>query len=353
MWYPTRPMNALVRQRGFSLVELMISLVLGLLLSAGVVTVFLSSKKTYQAQDAVSQIQENARFAQEFIARDARMAGYSGCSNAMPTANVIQNAGSNVLNFDRGIEGYDGDNGPIPAMFTDALAGSDVLVLHQTELGSELVISNHNPNAAQIDVTNPQPFKPGTIMMIVDANCSGRGLFVLTGPTNNNGNATNLVHNTGKTFNYSDGSSSVGNCTKALKGNFDCSNTSAASNTAYTDGSSVFALTTVAYYIRDPAQDPSLTSPTLYKVTFSGDFTSGGSTQFEPLVEGVSDLDILYGVWSGGQMQYKPADVVESSNQWPDVRSIRLDLTADSLTNLDGAPLSRSFVRTIKLRNRS
>lgn len=351
MWYQSQPKSVLPRQQGFSLVELMISLVLGLLLSAGVVTVFLSSKKTYQTQDAVSQIQENARFAEEFIARDTRMAGYSGCSNEMPTANVIENAGSNVLNFDRGIEGYDGDNGTIPSMFPDALANSDVLVIHQTELDSELVVNNHNPNAAQIDVTNPHTLKPGTIMMIVDSNCSGRGLFVLTGPTNNNNNATNLVHNTGNTYTYSDGSSGVGNCTKSLKGNFDCSNLSAASNTAYTDGSSVFALNTIAFYIQDPAQNTALTSPTLYKATFSDQFSTG-TTQVEPLVEGVKDLDILYGVWSSGKMNYKPANDV-ANDEWGDVRSVRLNLTAESLTDVEGgAPLTRSFVRTIKLRNR-
>lgn len=352
MWYRNQPQSFLPRQQGFSLVELMISLVLGLLLSAGVVTVFLSSKKAYQTQDAVSQIQENARFAEEFIARDTRMAGYSGCSNEMPTANVIENAGANVLNFDRGIEGYDGDNGTIPTMFSDALAGSDVLVIHQTELNSELVVNKHNPNSAQIDVTKAHSFKPGTIMMVVDSNCSGRGVFVVTGPTNNNDNATNVVHNTGNTFTYSDGSSGVGNCTKSLKGNFDCSNLSAASNTAYTDGSSLFALNTTAFYIQDPAKNTALTSPTLYKVTFSGQFSTGG-TQLEPLVEGVSDLNILYGVWSSGKMNYKPANDITSS-EWADVRSIRLELTAESLTDVEGGvPLTRSFVRTIKLRNRS
>ncbi|MDX1799912.1 MAG: PilW family protein [Marinobacter sp.] len=352
MLYRRQFSSVLPRQQGFSLVELMISLVLGLLLSAGVVTVFLSSKKAYQTQDAVSQIQENARFAEEFIARDTRMAGYSGCSNEMPTANVIQNAGANVLNFDRGIEGFDGDSGTIPTMFSDALAGSDVLVIHQTELNSELVVTKHNPNSAQIDVTNPHTFKPGTIMMIVDANCSGRGIFVVTGPTNNNGNATNVVHNTGNTFSYSDGSSGVGNCTKSLKGNFDCSNLSAASNTAYTDGSSVFALNTIAFYIQDPAKNTALTSPTLYKVTFSDQFSTGSST-LEPLVEGVSDLDILYGVWSNGKMNYKSANNI-NSDEWGDVRSVRLELSAESLTDVEGgAPLTRSFVRTIKLRNRS
>lgn len=339
-------------QVGLSLVELMIALVLGLLISAGVVSIFLSSKQSYQTQDAISQIQENARFAQEFIARDARMAGYSGCSNDMPTANTVENAGSNVGNFTRGIEGIDGDSTTIPARFTDALAGSDVLILHTTQLNSELAVNNHNPNAAQIDVTNAHALKPGDIMMIVDSNCSSRGIFVMTGPTNNNDNATNVVHNTGNTFNYSDGSTGVGNCTKALKGDFDCSSTASASSTAYTDGSSVFSISTVAYYVRDPAQDTTLTSPTLYRVSFNGGFQSAGGTDlYEPMVEGVADLDVLYGVWDGGQMHYKPANSV-ANDEWEQVRSLRLNVQAESLTELDGAPLQRDFVRTVQLRNR-
>lgn len=64
-------------QAGFSIVELMISLVLGLLLMTGVIQVFLSSRQTYATNEAMARQQENGRFALEFIARSARTAGYS------------------------------------------------------------------------------------------------------------------------------------------------------------------------------------------------------------------------------------------------------------------------------------
>ena len=64
-------------QAGFSIVELMISLVLGLLLMTGVIQVFLSSRQTYATNEAMARQQENGRFALEFIARSARMAGYT------------------------------------------------------------------------------------------------------------------------------------------------------------------------------------------------------------------------------------------------------------------------------------
>ncbi|WP_339080122.1 PilW family protein [Pseudomonas sp. TMP9] len=63
-------------QLGLSLVELMVAMALGLLLMTGVVQVFLSSRQTYAANEAMGRLQENGRFALEFIARSARLAGY-------------------------------------------------------------------------------------------------------------------------------------------------------------------------------------------------------------------------------------------------------------------------------------
>jgi type IV pilus assembly protein PilW len=63
-------------QLGLSLVELMVAMALGLLLMTGVIQVFLSSRQTYAANEAMGRLQENGRFALEFIARSARMAGY-------------------------------------------------------------------------------------------------------------------------------------------------------------------------------------------------------------------------------------------------------------------------------------
>lgn len=63
-------------QLGLSIVELMVALALGLLLMTGVIQVFLSSRQTYAANEAMGRMQENGRFALDFIARSARQAGY-------------------------------------------------------------------------------------------------------------------------------------------------------------------------------------------------------------------------------------------------------------------------------------
>jgi len=337
------------RENGLSLVELMIALVLGLILSAGVITLFIESKRDYQVQEAISEVQESGRFAAEFIAHDARMAGFSGCSNDMATANTVANAPSSVSNFAQGIEGHEGDAGAHPAKFPNALDGTDAVVFHVTDMSSELVVTNHNASSAQINVVNDHAFKPGAIMMIVDANCSNRGIFVMSGPTNTNENADNVVHNTGKTFSYG-ASTGVGNCTKTLKGDFDCGGGTQV-NQAYTEGSSVFSIVSVGYYLQDPSKNPALSSPTLYRINFSSEFTSGASDNLQPLVEGVRDLDVLYGVRDGDDLHFKTANNV-TTDEWPLVSVIRLEIEAESLTDVEGSPVSRSFVRTIKLRNR-
>jgi len=73
------------RQRGISLVEIMIALVLSLFLSAGVIEVYLASKQSYKAQEGYSRLQENGRYAMENLTRFIRLAGYKPYGvNSMP-----------------------------------------------------------------------------------------------------------------------------------------------------------------------------------------------------------------------------------------------------------------------------
>lgn len=69
------------RTGGFSLVEVMIALVIGTLLLAGLVQVFGASRAAYQTAEGLSRTQENGRFALDFLQRDLRMAGHFGCIN--------------------------------------------------------------------------------------------------------------------------------------------------------------------------------------------------------------------------------------------------------------------------------
>lgn len=66
-------------QRGMTVLELMISLALGLFITAGLISLFVNSKQSYLLNENMSRLQENARFAVTFISRDIRMADYRAC----------------------------------------------------------------------------------------------------------------------------------------------------------------------------------------------------------------------------------------------------------------------------------
>ena len=50
-----------MKQTGLTLIELMISMVLGLMLLAGVSSLFQANKQTFQSNQSLSQIQESVR----------------------------------------------------------------------------------------------------------------------------------------------------------------------------------------------------------------------------------------------------------------------------------------------------
>jgi len=70
--------STLHRSAGFSLVELMISVVLGLLLIAGAAAAYLSSKRSYTEVEEYSTLTENAHFAELIMADALLHAGFFG-----------------------------------------------------------------------------------------------------------------------------------------------------------------------------------------------------------------------------------------------------------------------------------
>lgn len=62
------------QQAGFTLVELMVALVIGLLVTAGAIQIFVMSKRAFQEMDALSDRQETLRFIVDVISLDIRTA---------------------------------------------------------------------------------------------------------------------------------------------------------------------------------------------------------------------------------------------------------------------------------------
>lgn len=86
-------------QRGMSLIELMVAMILGLLVSAGVVALFMATNQSNRTQNAMARIQENGRFATGRIEADLRMAGAMNrkTSLANPDSWVLMPAGQGTM----------------------------------------------------------------------------------------------------------------------------------------------------------------------------------------------------------------------------------------------------------------
>ena len=64
------------RHSGFTLVELMVAILIGLIIMVVIGQVYLSGRQSYRSQTGFGGMQENARFALYFLQRDIRMAGF-------------------------------------------------------------------------------------------------------------------------------------------------------------------------------------------------------------------------------------------------------------------------------------
>ncbi len=104
------------KNRGMSLIELMIAMLIGLILLGGAATMFITNKRVYKEQAEMGLLQENARFALELIADNIRMAGYVGCHDDID--NVVNNLATVGLNdFAQFMAGTNGTNDSITVRY--------------------------------------------------------------------------------------------------------------------------------------------------------------------------------------------------------------------------------------------
>ena len=291
---------------GFTLIELLVSIAIGLFLVTVVGGVYLSSRDSFNYQDALSRLQENSRFAMERMARDIRMAGYNGCGNLSKVANTVNGGSTNWwLNFLAPVVGYDNLSAS-QTQFPGAVAGTDAIVLLGVGEG-ELSVISHNAPAATIQTTQ-HSIQPGAILLLTD--CSQTSIFQMSGPTNNNANATNVNHNTGNAVN-------PGNCNKQL-------GASCPTQKAYTfrPGSSLLQIYANGYYVA-----PSATANNgnaLWVCSITGQ--TGGTAPCSELLNGVENMQIEYGVDTDGDTSADQYVTANNVGDWTRVVSVRVSL---------------------------
>lgn len=363
------------RESGLSLIELMIAMVVGLILIAGVLSIFLSSRKSYGVNGAVADIQQNARFSLEYIRSATRMAGYMGCgvSGGANFHNQLKPAGGPwpmAYNFGQAINGFEfsgtaptdsytlASENPSPttsgwtptldSTLPAMIPGSDVLVVSLSQPTTTPLYVTGTPTGAQFWVSGGG-LSAGQLLSI--SNCV---TTVLVQATNVNGaGGAHVVSNTG--------TGNPGNYVHGLPSSM--------------VNATVTTSTVIAFYIGQGADG----SPALYEVTTDQTGSGGvGGTGFGPpteLVPGVEDMQVLYGVDTNGTLtpsEYVTADQVTTDNNWPNVVSVRVALLLRSpmgavtlppsatsynlLGTVITAPrdtrLRRVFTSTIMLRNR-
>lgn len=300
---------------GFGLVELMISVAIGLVLIAGVSQIYVQSKNTYRVSEAASRLQENGRFAIIKLREDIRMAGYFGCgaggtgdSKALEITNNLRldadgNQQTMFGDFDVGITGVDNDGGTSDSVTIMRTVNSGLRVVQQMPQVSAVIFVTEN-NILQVD----------DILLICDV--AQGDIFQMTGPAanNSNGKKDTVVHNSGA---GDPGNYSPGACDVAGGGSKHCLSTS------YGYNAKILKIEMVKYYVANGAAG----TPALFR-------SIDGAPGVE-LVEGVENMQIVYGIDSTGNRavdRYADASSIATA-QWERVMSARVSLLFRSTEN--------------------
>lgn len=87
---------------GFTLIELMVSIAIGLVVLASVATTFTSQTRAYSTQEQLNQMEQNLRGALDIMSREIKMAGYKPNSG---TVNGVVSYSSTALTIQADIDG--------------------------------------------------------------------------------------------------------------------------------------------------------------------------------------------------------------------------------------------------------
>jgi type IV pilus assembly protein PilW len=350
-------------QRGFSLVELMVAMAIGIFLMFGAATVFTNSKRTYNENEIASRLQENLRFASEILTHDVRMAGYYGCANtdvpataASPTklhsaipAGLITDANHIIDLTGGGIEGWEGSAATAewrpsgldisawiaaPVASNAAMSAANfgapistgnpdaILIRHAGGVHWEVTAQMANlTSAVNIDNTPVNGVKVEAGDLVSVSNCNSADVFRVgsqgaTSVTPVSGTKLNTEYGEKKTF-TNDAGTTVEYATSRL---------------------SKFA--PVAYYIGLGCMDPDTdsntatcanTGPALFRQVW--DPTSGSVTR-QQLLAGIENLQITYGIDTSGDripdsyVRADDASLGTVENWHSQVVSVRIGLLA-------------------------
>ena len=327
--------------RGFSLVELMVAMALGLFVMLVIGTVFDANSRTSRYTEASNDIQAQGRVALDLLRRDLRIAGFRGCnSNQLMGSGALRNviAGPTDYNNDlaaflRGHAGTGTDFAPAaPGEITGAdpvaLAASDAITI-RVPIGDPRPVNGLMASAVvDVPLFSVAGLQVGDRVVVAD--CAQTSAFRVTGFT-----GTAVRHEAGL------------NQTNDL-------------GRAFGPDAMLVPFATVSYYVGVGADG---TNSLFRRI--------GATAASEEVAAHVDEFRIEYGVDTTGDFaadQYVMADQVAN---WDQVVSVRAGLLLRSQQDgvtpaaqqyaFDGRPalvaadrrLRRPFTITVQLRNRT
>lgn len=331
-------------QAGFTLVELMVALLLGLLVIGAAGSLFLSNRRVYGSTEAVNRIQENQRTAFELMARDIREAGGNPCTrNVVNMLDVSKPSGSYWTSWGNGVSGTEGTGGA-PDSITLSLAN-----------GASIAVTSNDDPSANIGVASTAGLSTGDILMVCNAEVAA--IFQVTGLPSGS-----IQHNSGsgdpgnlekpfqldqKTFDSNPSGNASGYCylPNTASPNPNCLNQPSNSPTQ------VIKPVAVRWYLASNGRG----GTSLYRQEIG----NGGKSVQTPgeIAEGVTDMQIAYKI--DGANSFVAATAV-APDQWKQVIAVSLVLTVEAvsgaMSNSDtrgtgGAVMARSLTDVITLRN--
>lgn len=305
-------MNRAIRQSGIGLIELMISITVGLLVMAGVIQLFASANQNSVTAEGASRIQENIRYALARIGDDIARAGNLGCHSFAARPNGYFTNDLVVA------ETWDDDfaNNFIFGINDDPETGGDAAVLDETD--TLLVRYADAASTLEItDVVSSSEFRFAdasavtTNDVVMAGTCSEAHLFqaVVNGNDISMANGTHTISTTESLAFLYTGNTGV--------------------HEYYIGGSSCAANAQV--------------DCSLYRRT------NGGAG--EELVKGVHNMQVEY-VIDGATTYHSSADLITNGLNLADIDRVRvtLDFNAEDVTQ-DGNLLTKTVRRTFSVRN--
>lgn len=324
--------------RGFSLVELMVAMVLGLVVIGGAISVMLANNRSYRANEGLSQIQESARTAYELIARDIRQTGGTGCDNAKRMGTALSSTGQWWQTW-VSVQGFNSSQTDTAvttgAGLEERVPGTDSLHMHSVE-GGGFPVDVHLPIARTILLSNATTTSLTTGDVLLMCDFDHAALF-----------KAGAYNGAAMTINYS----IAGNCSTGLGFPMNCDG---GTGNVYTfpRNSWVGRLSAVDWYVGNNLRTAD-GGRSLYRKRLM----PGGAIITEEVIAGVTDMQVTFG--RNGLDTVVDATGIVGAAAWASVNSVFITVTVSSSdinvstnTAVNTGRLQRTFTYLVTLRNR-